>query len=183
MSESVLTRIPLVWIILGSVSDAERMKEAEQTLNVLTIPSEVYALSAHRTPDDVSQLARSAKERGVEVIIAAAGGAAHLPGVIAANTDLPVVGVPISGKEGLGGLDALLSIAQMPPGVPVGTMSVNGAKNAALFSARIVAAKHPEYAPHLKRYREKMADEVRAKNKQLHALGISSYLATLPPKK
>ncbi|MDO8483141.1 MAG: 5-(carboxyamino)imidazole ribonucleotide mutase [bacterium] len=178
-----IKRVPLVWIVMGSVSDAEKMKAAEETLHDLTIPSEVDALSAHRTPDDVAQLAKSARDRGIKVIIAAAGGAAHLPGVIAANTILPVIGVPISGKEGLGGLDALLSIVQMPAGVSVATMPINGAKNAALFAAQILttSSQYAHFETHLVKYKEKMAADVRLRNKSLHELGIVEYLKLTSP--
>ncbi|MDO8482555.1 MAG: 5-(carboxyamino)imidazole ribonucleotide mutase [bacterium] len=178
------TKNPLVWIVMGSISDAEKMKVVEEVLNWLGVPNEVNALSAHRTPDTVVQLAKSARARGIKVIIAAAGGAAHLPGVIAAHTSLPVIGVPISGLEGLGGLDALLSIAQMPPGVPVATMAINGAKNAAVFAVRILAV-CPEHADILERlieYQQGVAYGVLGVNQQLHELGIVGYIAAHPPK-
>ncbi|MDO8591040.1 MAG: 5-(carboxyamino)imidazole ribonucleotide mutase [bacterium] len=178
------TKNPLVWIVMGSISDAEKMKVVEEVLNWLGVPNEVNALSAHRTPNYVVRLAKSARERGIKVIIAAAGGAAHLPGVIAAHTDLPVIGVPISGREGLGGLDALLSIAQMPPGVPVATMAINGAKNAAMFAVRILAV-CPEYADIRERlieHQQEMAAGVIGVSQELHTLGIAGYLTANPPK-
>ena len=128
---------PLVSIIMGSTSDLPVMEKACKFLNDLKIPFEVNALSAHRTPDAVEAFAKGAKERGIKVIIAGAGMAAALPGVIAASTTLPVIGVPIKGM--LDGLDAMLSIIQMPPGIPVATMGVNGAMNAAILAAEMMA--------------------------------------------
>lgn len=150
-----------VAVIMGSVSDWETMKSAIKTLEELGIPCEAAAMSAHRTPDKVLAFASSARENGIEVIIAGAGGAAHLPGVVAAKTTLPVIGVPID-SSALQGLDALLAIAQMPGGVPVATMAIGsgGAKNAALFAASILALKYPEVATGLERYREAMRQQV-----------------------
>ena len=128
---------PLVSIIMGSTSDLPVMEKACQLLDQLQIPFEVNALSAHRTPDAVEQFAHEAQSRGLRVIIAAAGMAAALPGVIAASTTLPVIGVPIKGM--LDGLDALLSIVQMPPGIPVATVGVNGAQNAAILAVEMLA--------------------------------------------
>jgi 5-(carboxyamino)imidazole ribonucleotide mutase len=128
---------PLVSIIMGSTSDYAVMEDAARFLDEMEIHFEINALSAHRTPEKVEAFARSAKSRGVKVIIAAAGMAAHLPGVIAAMTTLPVIGVPI--KASLDGLDALLSIVQMPPGIPVATVGINGARNAAILAAQILA--------------------------------------------
>ena len=137
---------PLIAIIMGSKSDWETMEHATQTLDELKIPYEVKIVSAHRTPDLLFQFAESAAERGIEVIIAGAGGAAHLPGMTAAKTHLPVLGVPVQSKA-LNGMDSLLSIVQMPAGVPVGTLAIGraGAVNAALLAASIVANKHNEY--------------------------------------
>ena len=128
---------PIVSIIMGSTSDLPVMEKACRWFNDNEIPFEVNALSAHRTPDAVESFAKNARNRGIKVIIAAAGMAAALPGVIAANTTLPVIGVPVKGM--LNGLDALLSIVQMPPGIPVATVSVNGAQNAAILAAQIIA--------------------------------------------
>ena len=135
----------LVGVIMGSRSDWDTMKHAVETLETLNIPSEVLALSAHRTPDEVAEWSSGAEERGVEVIIAAAGGAAHLAGVVAAHTVLPVLGVPMKAWS-LDGLDSLLSTVQMPRGVPVGTLAIGkaGAVNAALLAAQILGGKHPE---------------------------------------
>jgi 5-(carboxyamino)imidazole ribonucleotide mutase len=134
---------PLVGIIMGSRSDLETMRAAATTLQELGIPFEMRVVSAHRTPDLMYQYASSAAERGLRVIIAGAGGAAHLPGMVATKTMLPVIGVPVESKS-LKGLDSLLSIAQMPAGVPVATMAIGGAANAALYAARILALADPK---------------------------------------
>ncbi len=145
---------PLIAIIMGSKSDWETMEHATKTLDQLNIPYEVKIVSAHRTPDLLFQFAESAHERGIEVIIAGAGGAAHLPGMTAAKTHLPVLGVPVQSKA-LNGMDSLLSIVQMPAGIPVGTLAIGraGAVNAALLAASIVANKHSEYLAALLAYR------------------------------
>lgn len=148
--------MPRVAVITGSKSDLPVLEPCLQTLTELGIEHQTEVMSAHRTPDRVQKFASSAAEAGFEVIIAAAGMAAHLPGVIAAWTPLPVIGVPV-GKPGMSGLDALLAIAQMPPGVPVGCMAVNGAKNAALYAAAILALKHPQVRQALDAYRKKQA--------------------------
>lgn len=153
---------PLVGILLGSKSDWETMRVAADVLKEFGVPHEAKVASAHRSPELVTQYVRSAEDRGLEVLIAAAGLAAHLPGVVAAMTLLPVLGVPMQTK-GLGGLDSLLSIAQMPGGVPVGTLAIgsHGAKNAALLAIRILANSRPELREKLRRYREKMAEQVK----------------------
>jgi len=148
--------MPRVAVLTGSESDVPVMKPCLQTLSELGIEHELHVMSAHRDPAKVQEFASTAAERGFEVIIAAAGMAAHLPGVVAAWTSLPVIGVPV-GKPGMSGLDALLSIAQMPPGVPVGCMAVNGARNAALFAAAILALKHEGVRGALAAYRRKQA--------------------------
>jgi 5-(carboxyamino)imidazole ribonucleotide mutase len=137
----------LVSIIMGSKSDWALMEETANMLDKLAIPNEARALSAHRTPEALFEYIKSAEQRGVEVFIAAAGGAAHLPGVIAAKTVLPVLGVPIPSTHFANGMDALLSIVQMPAGIPVGTLAVGkaGAINAALLAARFLGNKYPEY--------------------------------------
>ncbi|MEN3000911.1 MAG: 5-(carboxyamino)imidazole ribonucleotide mutase [Armatimonadota bacterium] len=152
---------PLVAVIMGSRSDWETMQHAVQTLEELGVPCEARALSAHRTPDALFEYIRDAESRGVEVFIAAAGGAAHLPGVIAAKTTLPVLGVPMETRA-LGGLDSLLSIVQMPAGVPVATFAIGraGAVNAALFAVAILANKYPQYREALRAYRERQAQAV-----------------------
>jgi 5-(carboxyamino)imidazole ribonucleotide mutase len=149
-----------VAIIMGSSSDSTIMDDAVQTLRSFNVPVEVRVLSAHRTPDDTIAFARGAAGAGVQVIIAAAGGAAHLAGVVAAATPLPVVGVPIA-LANLGGLDSLLAMVQMPKGIPVATVAVNGARNAALLAVRIMALSDPRLADALKRYVEDLADQVR----------------------
>lgn len=149
------TGTPLVAIVMGSTSDEEAMSGCGQLLERLGIPFEQRVMSAHRTPDKVADFMRTAKDRGLEVIVAGAGGAAALPGVCAAYTPLPVLGVPLTSSP-LGGVDALHSIVQMPPGVPVACMSVGswGARNAAVFAAEILALKYPVIADALERYRE-----------------------------
>jgi 5-(carboxyamino)imidazole ribonucleotide mutase len=149
-----------VAIIMGSSSDSSIMDDAVQTLRSFQIPVEVRVLSAHRTPDDTIAFARGAAEAGIQVIIAAAGGAAHLAGVVAAATPLPVVGVPIA-LANLGGLDSLLAMVQMPKGIPVATVAVNGARNAALLAVRIIALSDSRVAAALKRFVEDLADQVR----------------------
>jgi 5-(carboxyamino)imidazole ribonucleotide mutase len=147
---------PLVGIIMGSSSDWETMQSAADLLDKLAVPYEVRVVSAHRTPDLLFEYAASARERGLEVLIAGAGGAAHLPGMTAAKTRLPVLGVPVHSKA-LGGIDSLLSIAQMPAGVPVATFAIGvaGASNAALFAAAILANKYGAIATALEAFRER----------------------------
>ena len=150
--------MPRVAVLTGSQSDVPLLEPCLHTLSELGIEHELHVMSAHRTPARVQEFASGAAERGFEVIIAAAGMAAHLPGVVAAWTALPVIGVPV-GKAGMSGLDALLSIAQMPPGVPVACMAVNGAKNAALYAAAILAIKHEPVREALEAYRRKQAED------------------------
>ncbi len=157
-----------VAIIMGSDSDWSVVQPAVDVLTDFGVAAEVVVASAHRTPDKVHEFAAGARERGVEVIIAAAGAAAHLPGVIAAYTTLPVIGIPIN-STCLNGLDALLSIVQMPAGIPVATMAVNGAKNAAIFAVQIMAGKHSELVKKLGESRKKMAEEVEEKAVRLSA--------------
>ena len=153
----------LVGLIMGSRSDWETMQHSARTLNLLSIPHEVKVVSAHRTPDLLFEYSTSAQSRGLEVIIAGAGGAAHLPGMTAAKTTLPVLGVPIQSKA-LNGLDSLISIAQMPAGIPVATLAIGhaGAVNAALLAASILANKHPDIAENLVNYRQQQTDVVLA---------------------
>lgn len=145
----------LIGVIMGSKSDWETMSHGVQILDQLGVPYEVRVVSAHRTPDQMFEYASTAADRGLEVIIAGAGGAAHLPGMVAAKTSLPVLGVPVQSKA-LNGLDSLLSIVQMPPGVPVATFAIGraGAINAALFAVEIAAGRHPEFRAALTHYRE-----------------------------
>jgi 5-(carboxyamino)imidazole ribonucleotide mutase len=152
---------PWVGIIMGSANDFAHMEPAAQLLRQLEVPHEVRVVSAHRTPDWMFEYASSAESRGLEVIIAAAGGAAHLPGMVAAKTLLPVLGVPIPATP-LNGLDSLLSIVQMPKGVPVGTLAIGkaGAENAALLAAAILSLRHPEVRERLRAYRAARKDDV-----------------------
>lgn len=150
---------PLVGIIMGSVSDMETMAGARDMLEDLQIPFEINVVSAHRTPDEMFRYAEQAHERGIKVIIAGAGGAAHLPGMTAAKTLLPVIGVPVQSKA-LSGIDSLLSIAQMPKGVPVATVAIGNAANAALLAARILALADAQIEGRLQNYVAKMHDDV-----------------------
>jgi len=152
-----------VGIIMGSTSDWDTMEHAAKTLESLNIPFEVEVVSAHRTPDKLFDYAESAAGKGIEVIIAGAGGAAHLPGMTAAKTFLPVLGVPVQSKA-LNGMDSLLSIAQMPAGIPVGTLAIGraGAVNAALLAAAILGNKYPETQQALDKFRQQQTDKVLA---------------------
>lgn len=155
---------PLVGVIMGSTSDWETMQHCVGILEQLGVPHETRVVSAHRTPDLLFDYASGARARGIEVIIAGAGGAAHLPGMTAAKTSLPVIGVPVQSKA-LSGLDSLLSIVQMPAGVPVATVAIGvaGAKNAALLAAAILAGRHATISEALDRYRARQTDEVLAR--------------------
>ena len=159
---------PIVSIIMGSTSDLPVMEKACQLLNDMQVPFEVNALSAHRTPEAVEQFAHNASSRGIRVIIAAAGMAAALPGVIAAQTTLPVIGVPIKGM--LDGLDALLSIVQMPPGIPVATTGVNGAQNAAILACQMLALSDEALAQRLQAYKEGLKQKIEKANRELGEL-------------
>lgn len=150
---------------MGSTSDMGVMEAAARILDEFGIPFEINALSAHRTPDVVEKFARSARERGIKVIIAAAGMAAHLPGVVAAMTPLPVIGVPV--KSSFDGLDALLSIVQMPPGIPVATVAVNGAMNAALLAVQIMASGDEELMEKFVSYKENLKGKIIKANQDL----------------
>ena len=156
---------PIVSIIMGSTSDLPVMEKACKQLDELQVPFEVNALSAHRTPRAVETFAAEAASRGIRVIIAAAGMAAALPGVIAAQTTLPVIGVPIKGM--LDGLDAMLSIIQMPPGIPVATVGVNGAQNAALLACQMLALSDEALAQRLKAHKEGLKQKIEKANKEL----------------
>jgi 5-(carboxyamino)imidazole ribonucleotide mutase len=153
----------LVGVIMGSASDWETMEHAAKTLGELGVPYETRVVSAHRTPDLLFEYASQAEQRGMQVIIAGAGGAAHLPGIAAAKTILPILGVPIESKA-LKGLDSLLSISQMPGGIPVGTMAIGkaGAINAALLATAILGVKHPEYREALRKFRNAQTEKVLA---------------------
>lgn len=159
---------PLVGVIMGSDSDYSVMGDAVQVLRDFGVPNEVEVVSAHRTPDKMVNYAREAAARGLRVIIAGAGGAAHLPGMVASMTTLPVVGVPVPLAK-LDGLDSLLSIVQMPGGIPVATVSIGGAKNAGLLAARILGATDPAIAQQLADYAQELTDMVETKNAALQA--------------
>ena len=159
---------PTVSIIMGSTSDLPGMEKACKLLNDMQVPFEVNALSANRTPDAVERFAREAKGRGVKVIIAGAGMAAALPGVIAASTTLPVIGVPIKGM--LDGLDAMLSIIQMPPGIPVATVGVNGAQNAAILAVEMLSLADEALAARLAEYKESLKEKIVKANEDLRSL-------------
>lgn len=150
---------PLVGVIMGSKSDWDVMKETVDELRRLNIPYEVRVVSAHRTPELMFEYARTAANRGLEVIIAGAGGAAHLPGMTSSLTPLPVIGIPIMSRQ-LNGIDSLLSIVQMPYGTPVATVAINGARNAALLAARILGIKYPEFRQRVIEFMNTMRDEV-----------------------
>ena len=160
---------PLVGILMGSDSDWPTMKAAVEALNEFGIGFEARVMSAHRTPDDVAEYARSAHTRGLRVIIAGAGGAAHLAGVVASFTPLPVIAVPIK-SESLGGLDSLLATVQMPAGVPVATVAIGGARNAGILAAQILGSGDPKLQAALLKFKSRLADECRAKNQNLQGL-------------
>lgn len=165
-----------VGIVMGSDSDMPVMAQAAQMLDKLGIEYEMRVISAHREPDLFFDYARGAEERGLRVIIAGAGKAAHLPGMCAALFPLPVIGIPMKTSD-LGGVDSLYSIVQMPGGIPVATVAINGAKNAALLAARILAVSDAELLKKLKAYSAEMADEVMAKDEQLQQEGYRSFMA------
>lgn len=158
---------PLVGIIMGSDSDLSVMKEAAEILESLEIPYELTIVSAHRTPERMRQYPHKAAERGLKVIIAGAGGAAHLPGMTASETTLPVIGVPIKSSNSIAGIDSLLSINQMPGGIPVATMAVNGAKNAGLYAARILGSHDPKISKKLEKYQKDLESKVHEKIKKV----------------
>ena len=157
---------PLVGIVMGSDSDLKIMQDAVKILRSFDIEAELIVASAHRTPHKALSYAETAEERGLAVLIAGAGAAAHLPGILAAMTTLPVIGVPINATA-LQGLDALYAIVQMPSGIPVATVAINGAKNAGILAAEILAVKYPEIRQKLKDYKVKMAEEVEVKSQRV----------------
>jgi len=156
---------PLVSIIMGSTSDLPVMEKTAEILNSFHIPFEINALSAHRTPGEVEKFAKEAEGRGIKVIIAAAGMAAHLPGVIASMTPIPVIGVPI--KASLDGLDALLAIVQMPPGIPVATVGINGSQNAGILAAQIIASGDKAVMAEVVKYKESLKKKIVEANEEL----------------
>ena len=157
---------PLVGIIMGSDSDLATMREAAKSCERFGVPYELRVVSAHRTPWDMASYASTAHERGLKVIIAGAGGAAHLPGMVAAHSPLPVIGVPVQSRA-LSGLDSLLSIVQMPPGVPVATVAIGGAVNAGLLAVQILAAHDPDLLARVLQYKEELAAASRAKTNRM----------------
>jgi len=159
---------PIVSIIMGSTSDLPVMEKTADILNSFKIPFEMNALSAHRTPDEVEKFAKNAEGRGIKVIIAAAGMAAHLPGVIAAMTPLPVIGVPI--KASLEGLDSIFSILQMPPGIPVATVGINAAQNAGILAAQIIATGDKNVMKEVVKYKESLKKKIVQANEELKAV-------------
>ncbi|MCI6675462.1 MAG: 5-(carboxyamino)imidazole ribonucleotide mutase [Clostridiales bacterium] len=166
---------PVVGIIMGSDSDLPVMSKAAEMLDQLKVPYELTVVSAHRTPDKMYEYAHSAKERGLKVIIAGAGGAAHLPGMTAAMTVLPVIGVPVQTKA-LGGVDSLYSICQMPPGIPVATVAINGALNAGLLAAKIVAVEDEELSIRVEEYVKSLETMVERKAAKLEEIKYEEYL-------
>lgn len=170
MSEQVL-----VGIIMGSDSDLPVMSEAAKVLEEFGIGHEVKIVSAHRTPNLMNEYAKAAASRGLKVIIAGAGGSAHLPGMTASHTTLPVIGVPVKSSN-MDGLDSLLSIVQMPPGIPVATVSINGAKNAGLLAVKILAVGDPELADKLEKYMRELEISVLEKSEKLVSDGYEKYL-------
>lgn len=160
---------------MGSDSDLDVMQEAAKMLDYFEISYEISIVSAHRTPQRMFEYAKAAHEKGIRVIIAGAGGAAHLPGMVASITHLPVIGVPVK-SQNMNGLDSLYSIVQMPPGVPVGTMAINGAKNAGIYAVQILAALDENLAQRLKDYKLRMEEEVLEKAKKLEKQGFEEYL-------
>jgi 5-(carboxyamino)imidazole ribonucleotide mutase len=159
---------PIVSIIMGSTSDLPVMEKAAEILNTFRIPFEMNALSAHRTPEEVEKFSKSAESRGIKVIIAAAGMAAHLPGVIASMTPVPVIGVPI--KASLEGLDSVFSILQMPPGIPVATVGINAAQNAGILAAQIIATGDKEIMAAVVKYKESLKKKIVEANEELKSV-------------
>ena len=159
---------PIVSIIMGSTSDLPVMEKAAEILNTFRIPFEMNALSAHRTPEEVEKFAKNAESRGIKVIIAAAGMAAHLPGVIASMTPVPVIGVPI--KASLEGLDSIFSILQMPPGIPVATVGINAAQNAGILAAQIIATGDKEIMAAVVKYKESLKKKIVEANEELKSV-------------
>ncbi len=165
----------MIGIIMGSDSDLPIMSKAAEILDRFDIPYEITVVSAHRTPDRMYQYAKTAEERGIKVIIAGAGGAAHLPGMVASLTHLPVIGVPIK-TSSLNGLDSLLSIVQMPAGIPVATVAINNAENAALLAISILGISDKEISKKLKDYKESLKNMVETKAQKLETIGYKLYI-------
>ncbi len=173
-----MSATPKVGIIMGSDSDLPVMQQAALMMEELEIPYEITVVSAHRTPERLYEYAKSAAKRNLQCIIAGAGGAAHLPGMVAALTHLPVIGVPVQSKT-MNGLDSLYSIVQMPPGIPVATMAINGAKNAGLFAGKIIAITDKEVEQKIIAYREFSCETVLEKAQSLEQMGHVEYLKNM----
>jgi len=169
---------PLVGIIMGSDSDLKVMKDAASMLDEFGVAYEITVVSAHRTAKRMFDYSRTAKKRGLQVIIAGAGGASHLPGMVASMTSLPVIGVPIK-TSNLDGMDSLLSIVQMPPGIPVATVAINGAKNAAILACQILGVKYKQIDSKMVKYKAELERTVNLKAKNLEKKGYKKYLKTL----
>lgn len=168
---------PLIGIVMGSKSDIPIMAEAAETLESFGIPFEITIASAHRTPERAMKYATTAEKRGIKVIIAGAGGAAHLPGVIASMTTLPVIGVPIRSSDSLGGWDSILSILQMPSGVPVATVAINGAQNSAILAAQIIAQSDTKVNAKLKEFKKSLKKKVEKSVKELEKIDYKEFLS------
>lgn len=171
----MLPEQPLVSIIMGSDSDLPVMRQAADFLKSLDIPFELTIISAHRTPDRMFQFAQQAHERGIKAIVAGAGGAAHLPGMVAAISPLPVIGVPIKSSNSIDGWDSILSILQMPGGVPVATVALNGAKNAGILAAQILGSQYPIVQEKVIQYKKDLAGQVAVKYERLEKEGYEDY--------
>ena len=165
---------PVVAILMGSNSDWDVMKNAAEMLQSFDVPFEAKVVSAHRMPDEMFEYAETARDRGIRVIIAGAGGAAHLPGMLAAKTTLPVCGVPVPSRY-LKGQDSLYSIVQMPSGIPVATVAINGGANAGILAAKILAVSDPELLARLKAYSQELKEQVEAKDAKLQEVGHKAY--------
>ncbi len=170
---------PLIGIIMGSDSDLPTMQAAISICEEFAVPCEVAIVSAHRTPQRMVNYAQSAHQRGIKIIIAGAGGAAHLPGMVAAITPLPVIGVPVATRN-LQGVDSLYSIVQMPGGIPVATVAIGNAKNAGLLAVQILATNDPNLLEKVEKYRQNLSDSVLAKQAKLDELGYKQYLDKKP---
>ncbi|MDN5845268.1 MAG: 5-(carboxyamino)imidazole ribonucleotide mutase [Candidatus Nitrosocosmicus sp.] len=171
---------PIVGIIMGSDSDLPIMKEAARVLNEFEISYEVKIVSAHRTPVEMVEYSQTAQSRGIKVIISGAGGSAHLPGMVASMTSIPVIGVPINNSTNpLNGIDSLYSIIQMPPGIPVATVAINGAKNAGILACSILSISQPYLQRKMNQFKEKMKEDLKLKNAKLEEVGLDKYLKGL----
>lgn len=168
---------PIVSIIMGSDSDLTVMQEAAQFLQELGVDCEITIVSAHRTPERMFKFAKDAHKRGIKVIIAGAGGAAHLPGMVASLSPLPVIGVPIKSSNSIDGWDSVLSILQMPAGVPVATVALNGAKNAGILAAEIVASSNSRLQDKILKFKKDLVSDVETKYKRIEKLGYKEYLS------